>query len=82
MEQKVQVSDFLVTKMLVFNNFLWILAKNVTFWTKFPLSRSKNSKSPSVMLSVPEYVAKNYFLSWNFLSYSTSLLTHFFIFFP
>ena len=36
MAQKMQISEFLVKKALVFYNFLWILAKKVTFWKEFP----------------------------------------------
>ena len=48
MAQKMQISDYLFKKMLVFYNFLWILAENVTFWKEFPSSSIKTCQSPSV----------------------------------
>ena len=60
MAQKMQISDRL-------ENFLWILAKTVTFRKEFRFSSMKNS---SLCVQFSEHVAKIYFLSWNFFNYS------------
>ena len=63
MAQKMQISDFLVKKMLVFYNFLWIIVEKVTFWMEFPLSSMKNSKSPWVyVLSFLNMLHKSIFI--------------------
>ena len=67
-------------KVLFFYNFLWILAKEVTFLKEFPLSSMRNSKSCSVdVFNFLNMLEKSSFYHG---IYSTVILTHiFFIFF-
>ena len=74
---------WLVGKKIFFHNFLWILAKKVTFWKEFPLSSRRNSKSCSIdVFSFLNMFQKSIFchgISWNVLHKFRHI---FFIFFP